>query len=241
MPRPGRLSTGNSFRFDESGIAAVEFALILPVMLVLYMGLVELSRGMRAAQRLDLVAHTLADLTAQTLQCPSPTPAGCQTGQAGLNEADITSIFAAANTLMAPLPTSTLKMTISEVEIVGSPTAAPTSWTANVRWSVTRNSATRRTCGPLTPQDAKPVSLGTIPTSYTQTTADGVKPTTGYIIVADVIYPYSPGVSYELFKWRSNPPTWNMQRTSYAPVRNTYPNSHILYYMTSGQNCGGSP
>lgn len=211
---------------NESGIAAVEFGLILPLMLMIYMGLVELSRGMRAAQKLDLVAHTLADLTAQQLT------GGQNTGQAGLTEADITAIFSAANTLMAPLPVGNLKMTISEVNIT-SPSAG--TWQAKTSWTVTRNSATARPCQVLTASTAAPVSVTTIPPSYVQVT-NGVNPTTGPIIVADVVYQYSPGVHFEFFKWGS-PPTWTMQRTSYAPVRNTYVPSHIQYFMTSGTNC----
>lgn len=211
---------------NESGIAAVEFGLILPLMLMIYMGLVELSRGMRAAQKLDLVAHTLADLTAQQLI------GGQNAGQAGLTEAEITSIFSAANTLMAPLPVANLKMTISEVNVT-SPSAG--TWQAKTSWTVTRNGATARPCQVLTPSTAAPVSVTTVPPSYIQIT-NGVNPTTGPIIVADIVYQYSPGVHFEVFKWGS-PPTWTMQRTSYAPVRNTYVPSHIQYFMTSGTNC----
>jgi len=211
---------------DDRGIAAVEFALVLPLMLMIYLGLVELSRGMRAAQKLDLVAHTLADLTAQQLT------GGGATGQAGLSEADITAVFSAAATLMSPLPTTTLKMTISEVGVTS---PAANTWQAKTTWSVTRNSASARPCQVLGASNATPVSLTTMPTSYT-TVTNGVNPTVGPVIVADVIYSYSPGVHFEFFKWGS-PPTWTMQRTSYAPVRNTYVPSHIQYYMTSGVNC----
>jgi Flp pilus assembly protein TadG len=211
---------------DKDGIAPVEFALTLPLMLMIYLGLVELSRGMRTAQRLDLVAHTLADLTAQQLI------GGTNTGQAGLTEADINSIFAAANTLIAPLPTTTLRMTISEVNVT-SPTAG--TWQARTVWTITRNAATPRPCTVLGAADVAPVSVTTMPTSYTQVT-NGVNPTTGPVIVADVTYSYSPGVHFEFFRWAS-PPTWNMQRTSYSPVRNTYIPPHIQYFMTTGTNC----
>lgn len=233
MTRIQWFPAGAGLRRDERGIAAVEFALILPLMPMIYMGLVELSRGMRTAQKLDLVAHTLADLTAQQLT------GGASTGQAGLTEADITSIFSAANTLMAPLPTNTLKMTISEVNITGTPAGAPTSWQARTVWTVTRNGATPRPCQVLTAANVPPVSSTTMPTSYTQIT-NGVNPTEGPVIVADVVYQYSPGVSFELFRWGS-PPTWTMSRTSYAPVRNTFSPPHIQYYMSSGTNCQGTP
>jgi Flp pilus assembly protein TadG len=215
---------------DDSGIAAVEFALILPLMLTIYMGLVELSRGMRAAQRVELVAHTLADLTAQQITGGT----NSAQGQAGLTEADISSIFAAANVLLAPLPTNTLKMTISEVNISQT---APTTWAAKVNWTVTRNGGpVRGACGTaLGAADAAPVSSNTMPTSYT-TVTNGVNPTVGPVIVADVIYDYSPGVNFQFFKWGTSP-TWTLKRTSYAPVRNTYSPPHIQYFMTTGTNC----
>ena len=211
---------------DEAGIAAVEFALILPLMLMIYLGLVELSRGMRTAQKLDLVAHTIADLTAQQLA------GGAAVGQAGLTEVDIQGIFAAATTLMSPLPTNLLQMTISEVTI-SSPAA--NTWQAKTTWSIGKNGATLRPCQVLAPGSPAPVSFTTLPAAYT-TVTNGANPIIGPIIAADVIYQYSPGVNFELFKWKS-PPTWTMQRTSYAPVRNTYAPPHIQYLMTTGTNC----
>ena len=218
----GAMRLGN----DERGIAAVEFALILPLMLMIYLGLVELSRGMRAAQRVDLVAHSLADLTAQQLT------GGTNTGQAGLDDIGIESVFGAAATIMAPMSTTTLKMTISEVNITS---PAANTWQARTVWSVARNSGSKRPCQVLTASNAAPVSLTSMPTSYT-TVTNGVNPTTGPVIVADVIYTYNPGMHFSFFKWSSGP-SWTMQRTSYSPVRNTYVPSHIQYYMTSGTNC----
>jgi len=217
---------------NESGIAAVEFGLILPLMLMIYMGLVELSRGMRTAQRLDLVAHTLADLTAQIL--PAAKGTCTQSGPACINETDVSDIFSAANTLMGlPSNSTAMKMTISEINITN-PSAGV--WQAKTSWTVTRNGATARPCGTLlTGANAAPVSVTTVPISYVQVT-NGVNPTTGPVIVADVVYNYTPPVHFEFFKWGS-PPTWTMQRTSYAPVRNTYVPSHIQYFMTSGTNC----
>lgn len=213
---------------DDRGIAAVEFALILPLMLMIFLGLVELSRGMRTAQKLDLVTHTLSDLTAQQL-----TGGTENKDQAGLNGTDFAAIFSAASTIMAPQSTTNLKMTISEVEITQTPAppTPPTSWTAKTRWSITYNGGTLRDNPLLPAEDAAPVSATTMPTSYTAEVS-GVKPTTGSIIVADVVYNYSPGVNFEFFKW-SSPPTWTMSRTSYAPVRNTYVPSHIQYNVTA--------
>jgi Flp pilus assembly protein TadG len=230
--RPRGAIAGSARRLigDKQAIAAVEFALILPLMLMIYLGLVEFSRGLRASQKLDLVAHVLADLTAQKLT------GGAGTGQAGINNSDVTAIFGAATTLMSlPSDDTTVKMTISEVTITA-PT--PTTWEARTSWSIVKNGATKRNCQLLDAADVAPVSFTTMPTSYTTASASGVNPVTGSVIVADVVYSYSPKINFEFYKWQSAP-TWTMQRTSYAAVRNTYSPNHIQYVgtITGGTNC----
>ena len=53
------------FRECRSGLAAVEFAFILPVMLVLFLGVVESSDALSQSRRVSLAVNTLADLAAQ--------------------------------------------------------------------------------------------------------------------------------------------------------------------------------
>lgn len=239
LAKCGKIPLGN----DESGIVAVEFALILPILLMLYLGLVEFAQGYRVSQKLDLLAHTLADLTAQQLT------GGQATGQAGMDETTIQAIFDSAIPLMAPVPANAIQMTISEVDVEGVPdNNNPTSWNAYVYWTVTRNSGAPRTrCKnagtPLLAMDVPPIASDAMPTSYTQPKAvvvngasANVAPTTGAVIVADVAYDYKPGFSFVPFNWSAKP-TISLKKTSYAPVRNSYTPNHIQYFMTSGTNC----
>ncbi|WP_018688865.1 TadE/TadG family type IV pilus assembly protein [Ahrensia kielensis] len=53
------------FRKDKGGIAAVEFALIVPLLLALYLGTVEISTGVTVNKRAARVASTVADLVTQ--------------------------------------------------------------------------------------------------------------------------------------------------------------------------------
>lgn len=249
-------SAARALLFDDSAISAVEFALILPIALMLYFGLVELTLGQRASQKLDLVAHTLSDLTAQQLT------GGSATGQAGMDETTIQSIFSAASILIAPYSTTGLKMAISEVTIVADATQA-SGYKASVNWSIVKNSGTLRPCkiggvAKLNAVDVAPVDPNSMPTSYTTaktvtlsnpdgtTSSVSVAPTVGSIIVADVTYPYQParglgqtGTGFERFSWL--PSTVTMARTSYSPVRNTYSPNHVQYYMTTGTNCSTTP
>ena len=51
---------------DRRGLAAIEFAMIVPIMLVMFFGTVELSSGVAVDRKVTLVARTLSDLTSQS-------------------------------------------------------------------------------------------------------------------------------------------------------------------------------
>jgi TadE-like protein len=53
------------FKHEVSGVAAVEFALILPLMLLMYVGTLEITRLYAADRKAVLFAHTIADLATQ--------------------------------------------------------------------------------------------------------------------------------------------------------------------------------
>jgi Flp pilus assembly protein TadG len=206
------------FKADERGVAAIEFAFLLPVMLLMYLGLVELARGMRTSQKIDLAAHVIGDLAGQTLT------GGTAAGQAGLLDGDFTQLFTAATVLLAPLPTTSLNITISEVNI-WQPTTA--TYQANVNWTHTYQGGTARNtrgCGlsqltsPLIAQDVAPISPTTMPTAYTDNTKS---PAVGPIIVVDISYGYALTVNVIAGLWRSGG-VLTMNRTSYSPVRNPY-------------------
>ena len=66
-----RLSAADLFR-DYSGIAATEFAVIVPIMLVMFFGTVEFSSGVAVDRKVTLVARTLSDLTSQSTSVATP-------------------------------------------------------------------------------------------------------------------------------------------------------------------------
>jgi len=53
------------YRADRRGVAAVEFALIVPLLLMLYLGTMEISSGVSLNKRVARVASTTADLVTQ--------------------------------------------------------------------------------------------------------------------------------------------------------------------------------
>ena len=53
------------FLADRRGLSAVEFALLLPLMLTLYLGGVEVSNAVAADRKVAIVARTVADLASR--------------------------------------------------------------------------------------------------------------------------------------------------------------------------------
>lgn len=51
---------------NQSGVAMVEFAVALPVLLTLVYGVIEITRYILITQKVEKLAHTVSDLTAQT-------------------------------------------------------------------------------------------------------------------------------------------------------------------------------
>lgn len=89
-------------RRDQSGIAAVEFALLAPVMVAFYLGTTEFCQGYMAQKRMGHVSAMVADLVAQE-QSVTPTT--------------LDDVFQISNLIMKPFPTSTLQQRVSSVTL----------------------------------------------------------------------------------------------------------------------------
>lgn len=109
------------FAGDRRGVSAVEFALLAPVMVALYLGLVEISDGIGVDRKVSLTASTLANLTAQS---------------SSLTQAEMTNILDASTAIVAPYSSSKLSMTVSCLNI-------DSNKNVTVKWSVTRNGSAR--------------------------------------------------------------------------------------------------
>lgn len=88
------------FARDQRGAAAVEFALLAPVMVLLYFGLVELTEAMMAERRASHAASVMADLVAQSAQ---------------ISNTDLDDIFHVSQQIMQPFPAGPLKMRLTSV------------------------------------------------------------------------------------------------------------------------------
>jgi Flp pilus assembly protein TadG len=113
--------TFRRFGGDRSGLAAIEFAFIAPVMVTFLLGATELSNGMVADRKVSQVVSTLADLTSQDTE---------------VTNAEMTNIFDCGTTIMSPLPTGTLAMRVTSV-------VADSNNIPRVAWSSGRGMSTR--------------------------------------------------------------------------------------------------
>lgn len=107
----GRL---RAFRLVEDGVAAVEFALILPMLFVLYIGSVETSALISMDRRVQSVAGSLGDLVARSNKT--------------LTSTTMTDYFKAARGMMTPYPTDALEQVVTQVKVADDGSGAVVVW-----------------------------------------------------------------------------------------------------------------
>lgn len=91
MGRLTLLNCRRRLRSDRRGIAAVEFALIAPALIVLFMGVIEVTFRFQASQEATRYVHQAADLISR---------------EHGLTTNDLDAIYDAAIHMMKPLETT---------------------------------------------------------------------------------------------------------------------------------------
>jgi Flp pilus assembly protein TadG len=133
--RTSRLKTLlRRFGVDREGAAAVEFALILPFLLLLYMGTVEASSLMTVDRRIAVISGAMGDLVARW------DPDG-----AAMTSDDITDFFRASEGIIMPYPTTGLQQVVSFVRVNA-------DGSTEVAWSRGYNGGTQRTAGQPYPE-----------------------------------------------------------------------------------------
>jgi Flp pilus assembly protein TadG len=144
-------------RRDQDGVSAVEFAMLLPLMLTLYLGAVEISQAVGINRKVTLTSRTVADLATQV---------------SSISSSDMSNILSASSAVIAPYDTTKLKVTVSEVTI-------DANGSAKIVWSCTLGGTARTVGSTVTlPAALKVASTSLIwgEAAYTY------KPTIGYVV-----------------------------------------------------------
>ncbi len=87
---------------DRSGVSAVEFALLLPLMMTLYIGGIQISEALTISRKVTHVASSLGDLVAQSKT---------------ISNTDMSNILDAAEAVVAPYSVNSLTIRVSGVSI----------------------------------------------------------------------------------------------------------------------------
>ncbi len=148
---------------SNDGIAAVEFGFVVPIMLCMFIGVVELSQAITVDRRVSHVASSTADLVAR---------------QKTMTDTMLNDYMTIIDQLMLPYSDTPLKMTISNVY---NTTAAPT--VHRVCWVYHRNGTTANGANTT-------ITAGG---NYTGLPTDVLDATGGKsVLVVEVAYLYQP-------------------------------------------------
>ncbi|MBV9556966.1 MAG: pilus assembly protein [Pseudolabrys sp.] len=92
----------SKFRDDRCGTSAIEFALVLPVLLTVYIGGTEISNAIAIDRKVTLTARTVTDLVSRA---------------SSISTGDMGDVLIASAAVMSPYLPNYLSFTVSEVHI----------------------------------------------------------------------------------------------------------------------------
>jgi Flp pilus assembly protein TadG len=222
------------FRRSRSGLAAVEFALIVPILVMMCAGLYDLTTAFLASQRLNMAALSIAQIA---------TYQAANTSQPNQNILTLPQITAATSAVYVYLPdtmqasSSAFGVVLTSV-VVTKKTASCTSacvYVSNVAWTgrYQGGAGPGRSCGTNAMAwvaNTTPPSASTLPTSLQQPQP---------ILVVDVYYTFRP-IFYQFLTG-----DFVMMRSAHFSPRTGTTANWVQYYPTGSSDptveCSGYP
>jgi Flp pilus assembly protein TadG len=158
---------------DNRGIAAIEFAMVVPLMLLMIFGVIEFSSGVAVNRKVSMMAQTLGDLASR---------------YTSVSDTDFANFFAIGDAMMTPYPAThagnPMQATITEIYL------DPVSGNGRVQWS--KGDA---------PKAAAPGgAVVTIPPDLIAKDATNKIIAGQYFILTEIGYLYKPAVGYVMAK-----------------------------------------
>jgi Flp pilus assembly protein TadG len=195
---------------DDRGVAATEFAIVVPFMLVLYVGGVELGNGLATNVKVTATAHSVADMISQNTQVTSSQMDG---------------ILQASSAIMAPYPVtdangnSLITITVSEV-------STDSSGKATVQWS--RSTSTT---------GARPVGQTMTLSSYTAGSSGNNANIS--LILSEVSYDYTPNLGYTISGTVKLSDSYYLfpRCSTNSPANSSFPYYDVKYPATTTCTC----
>src|SRR5271169_895931 len=207
------------FPSAADGVAATEFAIVVPFMLLLYVGGIELADGMAINVKVSATAHSVTDMVTQNTS---------------LSTAQMQNILTGATAIIAPYPvnngtTSLLSVTVSEI-------SSDANGNLTLQWSQSYNGTS---FGP----GRTNLSGLTVPTSLNGTAGNANNPNNQNdqvsFIVGEVSYAYTPNLGYTISGTVTLQDTnWLFPRCSTdSPANSSGPAYYDVKYTTSTTTC----
>jgi Flp pilus assembly protein TadG len=211
---------------DSNAVAATEFAMVAPFMLLLYVGGVELGDGVAINVKVSATAHSIADMVSQNTS---------------LSTSQMQNILTGASAIIAPYPVnngqggSIMSVTVSEV-------SSDANGTLTLRWSQSFNGTS---FGPGRTSLAANGSYGpiTLPTSLNGTPGNPNNPNNQNdnvsFILGEASYAYTPNLGYTISGTVNlGDSYWIFPRCSTNSTANSsVPPYYDVKYTTSSTTC----
>lgn len=162
-------STCGRFAAAKQGVAAVEFALILPILVVMLLATFDGGRAIAAYMKMRAATYALASITNQ---------------YAKIQSVDMTAILGATSVVMAPYTGGTPAVKISQIQINN-------AGVASVEWSAAQGTTARAVPSPISPPTAMIVNSSYLilaEVSYTYTPLFGYFGSSSGITFSDSLY-----------------------------------------------------
>jgi Flp pilus assembly protein TadG len=176
------------------GLAIIEFALVVPVMLVLLLGMTELTLAVSTDRKLTLLSRSLADLTSRAVT----TDGSGTTTQSTVNGTEMTNIFAASGAILQPSPGASPRMVVSSMKASLLPDGV--TYAASVAWSCASGAG----AAPKATNTTYPVPAG----------FQAADKSDVYYVLAETTLPYRPTFGVAITG------TLNLNESTPWPVRN---------------------
>jgi Flp pilus assembly protein TadG len=167
---------------DCRGIAATEFAVIVPVMLVMFFGTVEFSSGVAVDRKITIFARAVSDITSQA---PASIPQ-----YALVTDTYLQNAFTSGLKILQPYlqnSSNSAKATVSEIYV-------DSTGAATIRWS------RAAVLSPAATQAALATSVRNPNDVVTNIVPPALLVKKTYLIFSEVSYLYTPAVGYVMAK-----------------------------------------
>lgn len=209
-----------SLQADVDAVAATEFAIVVPFLLALFIGGVELANGMAISVKVSATAHSVADMVTQNTS---------------LSTSSMQNILTGASATIAPYSISDssgkslLTVTVSEV-------SSDANGNLTLQWSRSYNGATFGS-------GRTSLSGLTMPTSLNGTVGNAANPNNQNdqvsFIVGEVTYAYTPNLGFTISGTVNLTDTvWMFPRCSTdSPANSSGPAYYDVKYSTSTTTC----